>query len=260
MPFAMFNPCEPCCEEAVQPHPCNGGIPCYLLTYSSGEYHLKKKELINEWWSAVAPAGELVWAWQCRPELLLGDMVLSYYNNSQTDLLHMTLISYDENTGIWIYRDDIGLHLPSGTIITITPSSDNPCEDQPDGGGGEGTIETVCCPDRLLPTTLFLTMTSNNCLCMNFSAELVYSAGNAEWSVNIPNQCGTKDINFRLFCSGGIEWHTALTCDGLVIGLGGIGGITSQCEPFLIESSPTISFDPGGCCFEGANISYTITE
>lgn len=93
-------------------------------------------------------------------------------------------------------------------------------------------IETDCCPDDPVPTTLFLTLGG----CLSGSATLTWNAGASAWQ-------GTdgdgRTWSFR--CEGGGEWRlTNITCLPF-----GADSITVDCDPFLVTLSGPVN---STCC------------
>jgi hypothetical protein len=121
------------------------------------------------------------------------------------------------------------------------------------GGGGGGTIETSCCPDRLLPTTFHATFSGS--LAALGSVTLTFT-GVSSWAGHGGSACGDDgDHDLMTFTCIGATFQ--LTHPG-----GGSSGGTmfsavasvESCTPFLWRGSGTAS----GVC--GGAWAVTITE
>lgn len=132
------------------------------------------------------------------------------------------------------------------------------------GSGSAGTISTTCCPDRLLPETLYATFTCPGCTCINgYTLALTWSG--FEWCGQAVNLSCSPPIELKLWldCVGSdfvwSRFNLGGDCSGSGIPLGGASAATlDSCSPLQI----TINYGsvPGGISGCAGSCTVVVTE
>lgn len=114
---------------------------------------------------------------------------------------------------------------------TLIPSNATACEVDPEDC-------CPCCPDTVVPLTLWLLVTSvDTCGCLeNACIELTYSEVDDAWISEVIEGCATEGLYFHLSCVLG-SFVLALYVDGVSVLTGST--VSTFCDPFLL----TYDFD-----------------
>jgi len=179
--------------------------------------------------------------------LLFNEECLGMDEEVQVDPVSNNCSSFECDAGSCVEIDELGGY------ETMEECEEN-CE--------EGTIETVCCPDNLLPETLYLHIEpTGECSCADGSVlTLTYDVDEDRWLADEPfGQCGMNLVAiFRCFDTASDSFILSLGFSGLCFPFPANIEVTSySCEPPL-----EISFSgpgPSSCgCEETAAINYVV--
>lgn len=160
-------------------------------------------------------------------------------------VLEVTTVDYD-----LVYEDCCLTLVPDDAVVTEA------------GCCACGTIVTECCPDRLLPATLYATLESA-CACFDYTVELAWNATNSRWESDFyDDPCSPDSTSVFLWCDAGtwkVEKLTSAECS-----IDATAATSAACDP---GETISIVFDcvvstntPCTDCAQSTAVTVTITE
>lgn len=115
-------------------------------------------------------------------------------------------------------------------------------------------VDLECCPDDLLPRTLYLVVTNTTGDCLEGTYALIWSDEDQWWEHN--SLVDGKQFSVQLFCLAG-SWQLSVACEGdVVTDDEGIAGFT--CDPLEINFDDFVGF--GECCGADNTLSLVVIE
>ncbi len=125
-----------------------------------------------------------------------------------------------------------------------------------------GTIVTECCPDRLLPATLYATLESA-CACFDYTVELTWDADNSRWESEFyDDPCSPDNTAVFLWCDAGtwkIEKLTSAECS-----IDATAATSAACDPgeavAIVFDAEVSTGTPCTDCAQATAVTITITE
>ncbi len=201
-------------------------IPCRWVTYQEDDqWELYNDGLDNRWY------------------LIGGGGALIYYLPSED-------WNCDGGNEMLLFSSDCGTEVDR--TVNISGEGCNP-----------GTIETTCCPDDLVPATLYGSWSdvSDGCEGCLPDATFTYEPLSDSWITPAQNYCPSVPATefMTLYCSVS-GWHVSFTCVGSIPSF---NLVSLQCAPFraVFDMTLTPFGSPYGCCNgNSATARLTITQ